>query len=79
MVAAAAAAPTVNCRANVNTRFPSLMLADESLLTRGISAEWVSDTRSSMSKLTERGEKRMSHVQECINLADIKIKSSYGI
>jgi hypothetical protein len=32
-----------------------------------------------MSKVTERGEKRMSHVQECINLADIKIKSSYGI
>jgi hypothetical protein len=45
IVAAAAAAPTVNCRVNINTRFPSLTLADESLLTPGISAEWVSDTR----------------------------------
>jgi hypothetical protein len=32
-----------------------------------------------MSNVTERGEKEMSHVRECVNLADIKIKFSYGI
>ena len=46
IVPAAAAAPTVNCSMNINTRFPSLILVDESLLTPGIAAGWIGDTDS---------------------------------